>query len=78
MSTEYQRILMLLDSLKGGERPISVQRYLERRAQRKGLEDEKRVVLKRLGFIESALQEADEGERRLAKIILDSKTVTKT
>jgi len=34
--------------------------------------------LKRLGFIESELQEADEGERRLAKIILDSKTVTET
>ena len=78
MSTEYQRILMLLDALKGGERPISMQAYLERRAQRKGLENEKTVTLKRLAFIERELQEVDAEERRLAKIVLERDTVTKT
>ena len=78
MSTEYQRIVKAFDAWRDAERPPLVRMYHDRRAQRKGLEDEKRVVLKRLGFIESELQEADEGERRLAKIILDSKTVTET
>ena len=78
MSTEYQRILRAFDALGAAERPILVHLYLDRRSQRKGLEDEKTVILKRLGFVERELREADAEERRLAKIILDSKTVTKT
>jgi len=77
MSTEYQRILRLLDALKGGETPVLVRVYLERRAQRKRLEDEKTVVLKRLGFIERELQAARKEERRLAKIVLGMDTVTR-
>ena len=78
MSTDYQRILMLLDSLEGDERPALVQMYLERRALRKRLEDEKTVVLKRLGFIESELQDEKAGEIRLARIVLDMDTVTES
>jgi len=78
MSTGYQRILRLLDTLEGSERPVLAQMYLEKRAQRKRLEVEKTVTLKRLGFIERELKEADAAEQRIAKIILETYIVTGT
>ena len=78
MSNEYQRILRMLDTLESSERPQLVQMYVERRAQRKGLEDEKKVILKRLGPIERELRVARKEEQRLSKIVLGMDTVTKT
>ena len=77
MSNEYQRILRMLDTLESSERPVLAQMYLEKRAQRKRLEVEKVVVLKRLGFIERELQAARKEEQRLSKIVLGTDTVTK-
>ena len=78
MSTGYQRILRVLDALGDADRPILVQMYDDRRVQRKGLEDEKKVILKRLGFIERELQAARKEEQGLSKIVLGMDTVTKT
>jgi len=76
MSTEHQRIVKAFDAWRDADRPILVHLYLDRRAQRKGLEDEKTVVLKRLGFIERELQAARKEEQRIAKIILETYIVT--
>ena len=78
MSTEHQRIIKAFDAWRDADRPILVHLYPEARAQRKRLEDEKTVVLKRLGFIEREIQAARKEERRLAKIVLGLDTVTKT
>jgi len=77
MSTEHQRIVKAFDAWRDADRPILVHLYLDRRARRKRLEDEKTVTLKRLGFIERELQAARKEERRLAKIVLGLDTVTK-
>ena len=78
MSTEHQRILRGLDAWGDEKRPILVKMYVDRRSQRKGLEDEKKVILKRLGPIERELQAARKEEQRLSKIVLGMDTVTKT
>jgi len=78
MSTEHQRIVKAFDAWRDADRPILVHLYPEARAQRKRLEDEKTVVLKRLAFIESDLEAARKEERRLARIVLGMDTVTKT
>ena len=78
MSTEHQRIVKAFDAWRDAERPPLVRIYHDPRAQRKRLEDEKKVILKRLGFIERELQAARKEEQGLSKIVLGMDTVTKT
>ena len=77
MSTEHQRIVKAFDAWRDADKPILVHLYPEARAQRKRLEVEKTIVLKRLGFIERELQAARKEEQRLARIVLSMDTVTK-
>jgi len=71
MSTEYQRILRVLDALGDAERPQLVQMWVARRSHRMALE-------RQLRRLESDLEAARKEERRLAKIVLGMDTVTKT